>query len=129
MLSFIRECGTSTVGSSTRLALRMRVNMSEIVSVIISPAGFGHTRDEAVQRALAEGHAGTGELAQITVAAAAHRAAVDDARRAGIARQLREAGVIALGLQFSAQRGEFLHRGNLLLVSFQPCLLGHKLSS
>src|SRR5579862_3037956 len=108
MLSFIRECGTSTVGSSTRLALRMRVNMSEIVSVIKSPAGFGHTRDEAVQRAFAKRHARAGKLAQIAVAAAAHRAAVDDARRAGVARELGKAGIITLGLQFRPQRGEFL---------------------
>src|SRR5580692_8481812 len=125
MLSFIRECGTSTVGSSTRLALRMRVNMSEIVSVIKSPAGFGHTRDEAVQRALAERHARAGELAQVAVAAAAHGTAVHDARRAGVAWELGKAGVIALGLQLRPQRGEFLHRGDLFLVTFQPCLLGH----
>src|SRR5579863_4805229 len=116
MLSFILECGTSTAGSSTRLALRMRVNMSEIVSVIKSPACLGHTRDEAVQRALAEGEAGTGELAQVAVAAAAHGAAVDDARRARIARQFGQRGVIAPGLEFRAQGGELLHRFNLLLV-------------
>ena len=34
MLSFILECGNSTAGNCTRLALRIRVNMSEIVSVI-----------------------------------------------------------------------------------------------
>ena len=34
MLSFIRECGNSTVGSNARPALRMRVNMSEIGSII-----------------------------------------------------------------------------------------------
>src|SRR5262245_4721411 len=36
MLSFNREWGTSTVGKSARCALRIRVNMSEIGSVISS---------------------------------------------------------------------------------------------
>ena len=35
MLSFILECGISTAGSNARLALRMRVSMSEIGSVIV----------------------------------------------------------------------------------------------
>ena len=72
MLSFIRECGNSTAGSSARLALRMRVNMSEIGSlIIILPAGLGHAGNQAVQRGFAERQARTAELAQITVAAAA----------------------------------------------------------
>ncbi len=35
MLSFILECGNSTVGSNAACALRIRVSMSEIGSVII----------------------------------------------------------------------------------------------
>ena len=34
MLSFISECGISTAGNNARCALRMRVNMSEIGSLI-----------------------------------------------------------------------------------------------
>src|SRR5882724_4303892 len=126
MLSFILECGIATVGSRTRLALRMRVNMSEIVSVIKLPARFCHTGNQTIQRALAEGHARAGELAQITVPASAHRAAVHHPRGAGVARELRQPGVIALGLQFRPQRGVLLHRLLLLLVPLQPCFLGHK---
>src|ERR1035441_9864203 len=56
-LSFIRECGISTAGSNARPALRMRVNMSEIGSVINLPAGFHYAGNQTVQRGLPEGHA------------------------------------------------------------------------
>src|ERR1017187_5409619 len=62
----------------------------------------------------------------MTVAASAHRAAIHQPRRAGVAWQLGEAGVIAPGLQFRAHRGVFLHRCGFALVALYPCFLGHK---
>src|SRR5258708_929325 len=121
MLSFILEWGISTFGNCTRLALRMRVNMSEIVSVIGLPARFGHTGNQPVQRRFAESHARTTELAQVTMAPSAHRAPVHHARRARVAGQLRQAGVVALGLQLRPQRLVLLNGLLLLLVAFQPC--------
>src|SRR5581483_6807660 len=120
MLSFIREWGSSTAGTITRLALRMRVSMSEIVSVINLPTGFGHTRNQPIKRALAEGQAGTTELSHIAVAPSAHGAAVHHTRGTGIARQFGQAGIIAFGLQLRAQRRVLLHCFRFLLVTFQP---------
>src|SRR3989442_7924344 len=116
MLSLSFECGISTVGSSARWALRIRVNMSEIGSVIKLPTGFGDARNQAIQRRFAKRQARAGELAQITMAPATDRAAVDHARRTGIAWQLRERGIVLLRLQFSANGGVFLHRLGFLLV-------------
>src|SRR5581483_7042211 len=127
MLSFIFECANSTFGNCTRLALRIRVNMSEIVSVIGLPARFGHTGNQAIEGRLAESHARAAELAQITPASSTHRATVHHPGRAGVARQLRQAGVVALGFQFRPERGIFLHRLLLLLIPLFPCFLGHKI--
>src|ERR1035437_781999 len=115
-LSFIRECGISTVGSNARPALRMRVNMSEIGSVINLPTGFHNTGNQTVQRGLPESKARRGEFAQITTPTAAGRATVHQPRWAGVARQLRETGVVALGLQLRADRGVFFHRFGFALV-------------
>src|SRR5258708_17312723 len=120
MLSFILECGISTAGNCTRLALRMRVSMSEMVSVIKLPTGLGHAGDQPVQRGLAESQPRAIELAQIAAAAAAHRAPIHHSGRAGVAREFGETGVIALGLQFRAQGGVFLDRFDLFLVAFFP---------
>src|SRR5215469_4133035 len=76
MLSFIFECGISTAGSNARCALRIRVNMSEIGSIIKLPARFGHTGDQAVQRGFAKRQTRTAELAPIAAAASAERTAV-----------------------------------------------------
>src|SRR6185503_9961749 len=102
ILSFILECETSTSGTNARLALRMRVSMSEIGSVISLPAGFGHARNQTVQRHLAEGQARAAEFPHKRVAAAADGAAIDHANRAGIARQFGQRRVIALGLQLGS---------------------------
>src|SRR5256885_4318862 len=109
MLSLILECGSSTPGSNARFAFRMRASISEIGSVIFqrfkviveSPTGLGHSGNQAIQRGFPEGQTGTAELAQITMAASAHRTAIHDAHRAGVLGQLGEAGVITLGFQFS----------------------------
>src|SRR6266498_3756389 len=97
-------------GSSARFALRMRVNRSEMGSFIILPASLRDPRNQSVQGSLAKREAGAPELAQISVAAAAHRTAINHPDGAGIARQLREAGVIALRLQLGANGGVFLNR-------------------
>src|SRR5215472_19316142 len=79
MLSFILECGISTAGSNARCALRIRVNMSEIGSIIKLPARLGHTGNQAIQRGFAERQTRATELAPISAAASAERAAVDHA--------------------------------------------------
>src|SRR5437763_1324496 len=117
MLSFILECGISTAGSNARCALRIRVNMSEIGSIIKLPARLRHTRDQSIQCGFAEGQPRAAKLPPIAAAASAERAAVDHARRARVTRQLRQAGVIAFRLQFSAERGVFLHRLLLALIA------------
>src|SRR6185437_11545432 len=127
MLSFILECGISTAGSNARCALRIRVNMSEIGSIIKLPARLCHTGDQSIQRGFAERQPRAAKLPPITTAAAAERAAVDDARRARVTRQLRQAGVVAFRFQFGAERGVFLHRLLLALIALFPCFLRHKI--
>src|SRR5436190_18319875 len=102
MLSFIRECETSTSGTNARLALRMRVSMSEIGSLISLPTGFGYSRNQTIQRHFAEGQARAAEFPDERVAPAADGAAIDHAGRAGIARQLCQRRVVALRLQFGS---------------------------
>src|SRR4051794_18912622 len=120
MLSFILECGISTTGSCTRLALRMRVNMSEIVSVINLPAGFRDAGNQTVHCALAKGHTGTIKFAKVTVTASAHRATIHHPGGTGVAWQLGQAGVIALGFQLRPYCGVLLDGVRLLLVALQP---------
>src|SRR5690348_12500680 len=135
MLSFILECGTSTAGSNARLALRIRVNISAIGSFIslnlnltrnLLPTGLRYPRYQSIERRLAESDPRAAELAQVPTPASAHRAAVDHPRRAGVARQLGQARVIAFGLQLGPQRRVFLDRRRLLLIAFNPCCFCHK---
>src|SRR5678815_2959364 len=110
IFSFSFEWGNSMAGISARCALRIRVSMSAMGSVgVILPARFGYARDQAVERHFAEGEAGHAKLAQVRMAAAGDFAAVHQADWAGVARQFRERLIIALGLQFGAHRGIFLH--------------------
>src|SRR5881397_2279762 len=104
MLSVTLEWGNSTVGSRAALALRIRVNISEMGSVIVLPTGFGDARNQTIERRFAKRHARAIELAQITVTPPAHGAAVHEPRRTRVARQLGQGGVIAFGLQFRPQR-------------------------
>src|ERR1044071_5382700 len=127
MLSFILECGTSTAGSNARCALRIRVNMSEIGSIIKLPACLRHTRNQSIQRGFAERQPRAAELAPITTTATAERAAVDHARGAGVTGQLRQTSVIAFRFQLSADGGVFLHRLLLALIALFPCFLRHKI--
>src|SRR5438477_6293467 len=128
MLSFILEWGTSTAGNNARWALRIRVSISEMGSFITLPTGLGYAWNEAVQGRFTKGQPRTGEFAQVTVTATGDGAAIDDAAGAGVARQLRERGVILPGLEFGAQGGVLLHRRQFLFVSFKPSLLSHKSS-
>src|SRR6185312_16440205 len=67
---FSLEAGTSTFGWRAAIALRTRVSMSAMGSLVIVllleflPTGLGHARDLAVQRELAEAQAANAELAQ-----------------------------------------------------------------
>src|ERR1051325_9371600 len=129
MLSLTLECGNSTVGSKAALALRIRVNISEMGSVIILPTGFGDARNQAIEGRFPESHARAIELAQVAMAPSAHGASVHEPCGTRVARQFGQRGIIALGLQFRPQRGKFLHRGRLALVALQPCLFRHKFIS
>src|SRR6266496_4724917 len=81
-----------------------------ILHFIASPTGLHYSGNQTVKRGLAKRQARTPELAQITVAPAAHRAAVDQARWAGVARQFRQAGVVALRFELRPLDGVFLYR-------------------
>src|SRR5262245_22678330 len=74
--------GMSTAGRSMRLALRSRVSMSAIESVImarLSPARFLHTRDEAVAGHVPKTDPADAELAVHRPRPAAQPAAQADA--------------------------------------------------
>src|SRR5215470_16978779 len=68
---FSREAGTSTLGWRAEIALRTRVSMSAMGSLIISvllgllPTRLDHSRDLAVERELPETQPAHSELAQI----------------------------------------------------------------
>src|SRR5215471_8264276 len=68
--AFSLEAGTSTFGWRAWIALRTRVSMSAIGSLVIVlllpflPASLGHTRNLAIQCELAEAKAANSELAQ-----------------------------------------------------------------
>src|SRR2546430_7233412 len=126
MLSFILECETSTSGTNARLALWMRVSMSEIGSVISLPTGFGHAGNQTIQRHFAEGQARASEFPEEPVAATADGAAIDHAHRAGIARQFRQRRVVALRLQLGSQRRVLLDCLRFFLVALFPSCRSHK---
>src|SRR5258708_20427238 len=103
MLSFILKCATSASGTSARCALRMRVSMSEIGSLISLPTGFGHAGNQTIQRHFAEGQARTAEFPYERVPATTDGAAIDHAHRAGFARQFRQPRAVPLRLQLGPQ--------------------------
>ena len=92
----------------------------------ILPARLRHARDEPLRSKLAKSETRNLEAANEGAAAARHLAAIYHPRRAGIARQLRETGIILLRLQLGAHRGVFLHRRALAVVAIDPGGLGHK---
>src|SRR5688572_6998460 len=83
MPTFMREAGMRVVLAPIRVALRMRVSMSAIGSVIMacaspvsgSPGGLAHARDLAQQRTRAQADAADAGLAVDGARAAADAAA------------------------------------------------------
>src|SRR5690348_1518937 len=75
---FNLEAGTSTLGWRARIALRTRVSMSAIGSLVISllPASLDHAGDLAVEGELAEAQAADAELAQEAARTSATPAAI-----------------------------------------------------
>src|SRR3954471_22897943 len=120
MLSRILEWDIATSGNNAWLALRMRVSMSAIGSLLMLPARFRYAWDQAVQRRFTERETRRGEFTKVPAAASAHFAAVHQAHRARVLRKLRQPRVILLRFQFSAHRGVLLHRRGLSLVALNP---------
>src|ERR1039457_2191205 len=114
------ECGCALLDINPKIHL----SKNPIIFFIL-PTGLRYSRNESVQRGFAERQSRHPELAPVATAAAAHRAAVHHARGAGVARQLRQTGVVALRLQFGADRGVFFHRFFFAVVPLYPCFLGH----
>src|SRR5215207_3076674 len=108
MLSRMLECDIVTSGDNAILALRMRVSMSAIGSLLMLPARFRYAWDQAVERRFTEREARRAKFAEIPAPASAHLAAVHQAHRARVLRKLREARVILLRLQFCAHSGVLL---------------------
>src|SRR4051794_14934718 len=80
--AFSLEAGTSTFGWRAWIALRTRVSMSAIGSLVIVlllhflPASLGHTRNLAIEGELAEAEAANSELAQKCAGPSAAPAAI-----------------------------------------------------
>src|SRR6266513_2793914 len=92
----------------------------------ILPARLGYARNQALGRQLTESETRQFEAADKRAAAARHFATVHNTRRTGIARQLRQAGIVLLRFQLSPQRSIFLHRRALAFIAINPGSLGHK---
>src|SRR3954462_11006689 len=98
MLSRILEWDIATSGNNAWLALRMRVSMSAIGSLLMLPARFRYAWDQAVQRRFTKREARRRKFAEIPAAAPAHFAAVHQAHRARVLRKPCQPGVILLRL-------------------------------
>src|SRR5205085_5995923 len=90
------------------------------------PAGFCHARDQSLRGELAKREARDLEPANERAAASRHFATVHHAARAGVARKLRQTGVIFFRFELGAERGVFFHRLALALVAINPGCLCHK---
>src|SRR6266567_6651647 len=90
------------------------------------PAGLRHARNQTLRGELAKRQPRDFEPANERAAAARHFATVHYPRRAGVARKLRQTGVILLRFEFGAERGVFLHRRALAFVAINPGCLCHK---
>src|SRR5262249_18021675 len=126
----------------TSWALRMRVSMSEMGSVMLIsvsplPARLDHAGDFALERQVAQLVPRQAELAVHAARPAGEGAAVADAHRRGVARQLLQlearlflrliggAGVLHDLQQLGAPRLEFLDGLLALFVAELDCELGH----
>src|SRR5438105_3575484 len=90
------------------------------------PAGLGHARDQSLRGELAKRQPRDFEPANERAAAARYLATVHHSRRAGVARKLRQTGVIFLRFELSAKGGVFLDRLALAFVAIYPGCLCHK---
>src|ERR1017187_5269918 len=142
MDAFTRDEGIATDSFSASCALRMRVSISAIGSLmlmlcLLSPAGFGHAGDLATHGDLAQLIAPQAELAVHAARAARQFAPIAHSRRRRIARQLlqlhacRHAFILGLlevvddGEQRRAFDLEFLHGLATLLVTVDDCGFCH----
>src|SRR5688572_31077475 len=125
----------STSFRPTRLAFRMRVSMSAMGSwlFIVSepvvrfpfqtselPAGLFQARDFAGERELAEHDAGDLELPQRALAPPGELAAVVRPRRAAVAREVGQRGVVLLLLELAPHFRELLHEFRTPLLLCYP---------
>jgi hypothetical protein len=90
------------------------------------PARLRYAGNESSRSKLAKSEAGNLEAANESAAAATDLAAIHHPGGAGVTRQLREADVILLRLELSAERGVLLHRLALAFVAIDPRGLRHK---
>src|SRR5262245_17799123 len=133
MEAFSREAGITVSVCPTIWALRMRISMSATGSLMLIdislPARLDHAGHLALEREIAQLVASQSELAVHAARPAGEGAAVADAHRGGVARQLLQ--LVARGFlrlfgrarvvdhleQGGAFRLEFLHRLETLLVA------------
>src|SRR6476620_2837778 len=123
--AFSLEAGTSTFGWRAWIALRTRVSMSAIGSLVIVlllhflPASLGHTRNLAIQGELAEAEAANSKLAQKRARPSTTPAAVPVAAwelfDSGLVRSLSQLGGLASLVQLYVFRN-FCGCGHFLIL-------------
>ena len=89
------------------------------------PTRLCDPRDHPLYGKLAESDTGELEAADKGTAPAAGLAAVRQPAGAGVARELREADVILLRLQFSTKRGVLVHSRQFPFFTFDPTRFCH----
>src|SRR2546430_5852524 len=92
----------------------------------ILPAGLRHAGDQPLRGELAKRQPRDLEPANERAAATRHFATVHHPRRAGVARKLRQTGVIFLRFELGANGGVFLDRLALAFVAINPGCFCHK---
>src|SRR5260221_1362508 len=141
MACFTFDDGTSTLAFSVACALRMRVSMSAMGSLMLMfsllPARLDHAGDLPTHGDLADLVAGEAKLAEGPARAAGDGAAVAQAHGRGVAGQrlqlrarlvLRIVGGLRVAddrYQLLAALGEFLHGGGTLRLAVDDGKLGH----
>src|SRR5688572_22334590 len=141
MACFTFDDGTNTLTFSVACALRMRVNMSAMGSLMLIscllPARLDHSGNLAAHRDLADLVAREAELAERAARAARDRAAVAQAHGGSVAGHRLDLGaglvlrlvgglrVLDDGEELFALGREFLHGGAALRVAVDDGKLGH----
>src|SRR5256885_16342233 len=128
MMPGVSHCvtGASASGSINKefiLRARAAHPKSDLWSL---PAGLRHARDQSLRGELAKRQPRDFEPANERAAAARHFATVHHPRRAGVARKLRQTGVIFLRFELGANGGVFLDRLALAFVAINPGCFCHK---